>query len=475
MATVETGHTQIGHHNVERFTALFRGSERIEARLAAIGQLHGMTVVFQNLLEQLAQQGFVIHEQDPQRRQWAGFGRGFKDVSPGRFAHWKHEPEGGSFAGFALDFNDAVVPLHHAIDHGQAEAGATLAFGGEKGFETALACFLIHARAAVGDFQRDAGGHPQAAAPRGPGTHARSDGDDTAAGHGVHGVEDQVGERLAQFTFGADDIRQAGVEIEFHIHGNAAPLGDVAPARAGQFNDLLGELIELHGQQRLMFLAFPVEIPHARDDVRNVVAGGLDVLQIPSAAFAEVGFVPQQQLGKAGDGREGVVDVVGDAAGQLADSAQPFVLHDGVLRLAKFVVGSLQLSVQARLMRGQSDVRAECPHKLALADAETINPDPRRDENAKQISLDNHGHDGSRAHLDFGQLPDQRGHGFANVRFVQQLAFRAGFQAGFRQRQRPTFQGNRVCRRRLAFQPRGGLAEGRRLGIEEIDRAIIDR
>src|SRR5438876_404626 len=83
---------------------------------------------------------------------------------------------------------------------------------------------------------------------------------------------------------------------------------------------------------------------------RDVVAGGLDVRQIPSAALAEVGFVPEQQLGKAGDGREGVVDVVGDAAGQLAEGAEPFVLHDRLLRLAKFVVGALQLGVQTRLI-----------------------------------------------------------------------------------------------------------------------------
>jgi len=104
---------------------------------------------------------------------------------------------------------------------------------------------------------------------------------------------------------------------------------------------------------------------------------------------------------------------VGDAAGQLAEGAQPFVLHDGVLRLAKFVVGPLQLSVQARLMRGQSDVRAERPQKLAFADAESIGPDPGRDENAKQIPLDNHGHDGGGAHLNFGQLFEQRRLGFA--------------------------------------------------------------
>ena len=168
-------------------------------------------------------------------------------------------------------------------------------------------------------------------------------------------------------------------------------------------------------------------------------------------------------------------DVVGDAAGQLADGAQPFVLHDGVLRLAKFVVGSLQLSVQARLMRGQSDVRAECPQKLALADAESIGPGPGRDENAKQIPLDNHRHNGGGAHLDFGQLFEQRRLGFRHVRFVQQFTFRARFQTRFRERQRHFFNGDLVSRGRLALQPGGGLAEGGRLGVEEIDRAIINR
>ena len=146
--------------------------ERVKARLAAIGQLHGMTVVFQNFLEQFAQQGFVVHEEDPQRRQRVGGDRAFDDVGPGRFAHRKDEPESCAFAGFALDFNDSIVSLHHAINHGQTEASATLAFGGKKRFEAALECLFVHARAAIGDFQGDAGGRPLAAAPWRPGADA---------------------------------------------------------------------------------------------------------------------------------------------------------------------------------------------------------------------------------------------------------------------------------------------------------------
>src|SRR5207302_5470583 len=100
---------------------------------------------------------------------------------------------------------------------------------------------------------------------------------------------------------------------------------NIPPARAGQLNDLLGELVELDGQEGLALLAVAVEGPHARDDVGDVVAGGLDVMQILAGGFGEI-LPPQQQFGEARYGREGVVDVVSNAAGHLAQGAEPLVL-----------------------------------------------------------------------------------------------------------------------------------------------------
>ena len=125
----------------------------------------------------------------------------------------------------------------------------------------------------------------------------------------------------------------------------------------------------------------------------DVVAGGFDVLQVPLAAVAEVGFLTQEEFSEAGHRREGVVDVMGDAAGQLPDGAQPFVLHDGALRPANFVVRALQLRVQPRLMRRQSDMLTERPQKLAFADAESVGSGAGGNEDAEEFFLDHHGHD----------------------------------------------------------------------------------
>ena len=47
--------------------------------------------------------------------------------------------------------NGAAVPLHRAVHHRQAQAGAPLAFGGEERFQASLPGLLAHARAGVFD------------------------------------------------------------------------------------------------------------------------------------------------------------------------------------------------------------------------------------------------------------------------------------------------------------------------------------
>ena len=88
--------------------------------------------------------------------------------------------------------------------------------------------------------------------------------------------------------------------------------------------------------------ALAVKLPHARHGMRHVFDGVLDGVQIIAGARAEVRLVFQQGFGVKRDGRNGVVDVVGDAAGHLAEGAEAFLLHDGLLRLAQIVVGLLQ-------------------------------------------------------------------------------------------------------------------------------------
>src|SRR2546422_9852958 len=97
------------------------------------------------------------------------------------------------------------------------------------------------------------------------------------------------------YTLSLHDALPIWIEIIFHLHRDAALLRDVTPARAGEFDDLQGQLIEADRQQRLVLLAFPVEVAHPRDDVGDVVAGGFDVGPISVGGLTEVLLVPEEQ------------------------------------------------------------------------------------------------------------------------------------------------------------------------------------
>ena len=140
--------------------------------------------------------------------------------------------------------------------------------------------------------------------------------------------------------------------------------------------------------QRQLRFALAIELPHARYGVGHILDGALHGLQIFARARAEIRLVFQQRFGVERDGRNGVVDVVCDAAGHLAERAQAFLLHDGLLRLAQIVVGLLQGRVELRLMRGQRDVLAQLPQKFAFAAAESCpRCVPGGDQNAEDLAL----------------------------------------------------------------------------------------
>ena len=82
---------------------------------------------------------------------------------------------------------------------------------------------------------------------------------------------------------------------------------------------------------------------------------------------AEVRLALQQRFGVERDRRQGVVDVVADAARHLAQGAQPFLLHHRMLGLLQVVIGLLQRFVELRLMRGEPDMLAELAQELALS------------------------------------------------------------------------------------------------------------
>ena len=61
---------------------------------------------------------------------------------------------------------------------------------------------------------------------------------------------------------------------------------------------------------------------------------------------------------------------MGDAAGHLSECAQPFVLHDGLLGLAQFLVGGFEFGIEPGLVACQRHVLAEGLEELPFARAE---------------------------------------------------------------------------------------------------------
>ena len=105
--------------------------------------------------------------------------------------------------GLTVHFDLSAVLLHNAVADGETETGA-LADGpsGEEGVENMGQHLGVDATAFVTDADFDSAGVAQAA------RHC----EDTAVGHGLTGVEDQVGEDLLEEGWIADDGRNQGVE-----------------------------------------------------------------------------------------------------------------------------------------------------------------------------------------------------------------------------------------------------------------------
>ena len=115
---------------------------------------------------------------------------------------------------------------------------------------------------------------------------------------------------------------------------------------------MLSDAIEFDASQDQLRFALAIKFSHARDRLCDVLDGALDGDKIISRPLAEVGLPLQERFGVKRDGRDGVVDIVGEAAGHLAQRPQPLLLHDALLTLAQIVIGLLQRSVQPGLVRG---------------------------------------------------------------------------------------------------------------------------
>ena len=76
--------------------------------------------------------------------------------------------------------------------------------------------------------------------------------------------------------------------------------------------------------------------------IGDIADGPLNRPQVIPGPTAQVGFFLKQCIGVQRYWRYRVVDVMSNAAGHLAQSTQPFLLHYSLLRLAQIVIGLLQ-------------------------------------------------------------------------------------------------------------------------------------
>ena len=317
------------------------------------------------------------------------------------------------------------MALDHAIDHRQAEARSALALGGEKRLQAAALRLLVHARPGVANFQvHERAGFTLVLARN----SARADRERASVRHRVHGIEDEIGESVADFALSARERGQAGRQLGFELDDGAPLLRHIAPTGARQVDDLPGHAVEIDGREGQLRFAPAIKLTHTRDRLRHIFDGALDGGEVVPCPVAQAGFPLQQRFGVERDRGDRVVDVVGDAAGHLAQHPQPLLLHDRVLGLAEIVIGFFQRSVKPGLMRGHRDVLAQLPEKLALAAAEAMGLAPGRHDNAEHLSLDQDRRRHERTQPGRRQPLRERKRHLADVRLVNQLAAHAAAQ-----------------------------------------------
>ncbi len=155
--------------------------------------------------------------------------------------------------------------------------------------------------------------------------------DDEAAAvraHGVDGVGDEVVEDLADVVFEADDGGGSGVG------------GFDADAGVGEASLIEGEdgVDEIVGGDTRGFDGLTMEAEGLGGDLADAGELGLGELDVGLRFDGEGDWL--DEIEEIGDGLEGVVDLVGDGAGEAADGGELFALDEG--GFGAFLVGDLK-------------------------------------------------------------------------------------------------------------------------------------
>ena len=154
VAAVHLGHDHIGHEQIDA-AGVFLGQADGLAR--GSGCQHGVPQPFEHFRGHFQDRRFVFHQQDSLVASLAWFIR-FLFRQRDRFGQVARQVdlEGRSLARLAVDIDETVVLLDHAVDRGQAQSGAFAHFlGGEERFEEMSLGLLVHAAAVIAHGQQD--------------------------------------------------------------------------------------------------------------------------------------------------------------------------------------------------------------------------------------------------------------------------------------------------------------------------------
>ena len=109
---------------------------------------------------------------------------------------------------------------------------------------------------------------------------------DAAVGHGVDGIEDEIGQRLADFAFDAHDRRQVVAPVRCSISITTPRCCGMSRQRARvRSSTCCDERVQLDRRQRELRLALAIEFAHARDGARHVLDGALHDLELAAAGL----------------------------------------------------------------------------------------------------------------------------------------------------------------------------------------------
>src|SRR4029077_14495724 len=148
----------------------------------------------------------------------------------------------------AFDVQGAIVAFNDAEDHGQPEAGPFFPFGRKERLQATGPYVLAHASTGIRNLEKYCVVFG-----------ARAESDCSTGGHRIHGVENEIGQCLAQLGRISAD-RWNFFKVELHLDLVAGSEGLCLPLWLCERNGLLNHFVQIDGSEYVFALAAPIEI-----------------------------------------------------------------------------------------------------------------------------------------------------------------------------------------------------------------------